>query len=72
VPSSQHTGHPTARALAHADLIVRVELDRQDLSGELIVGGRPTTTFTGWLGLLTALDQALDTLGASSRESGGA
>jgi hypothetical protein len=47
---------------------VRVDLARPELAGQLIVEGQPTSTFTGWLSLLTALDQALDTLPARDPE----
>ncbi len=56
--------------MSHADIIVRVDLGCQDLAGELLVGGRPVRAFTGWLGLLTALDEALDTLRMADSESG--
>jgi hypothetical protein len=55
---------------AHADLTVRVDLGRTDLAGELLIDGRPAGTFRGWAGLLTALDQALDTLPPPSPENG--
>ena len=66
---TQPAGEPAAGTPAHADLTVRVDLDREDLGGELIINGRPAGTFTGWLGLLTALDRALDTLRPASPES---
>ncbi len=41
---------------------MRVDLGCEDLAGELLAEGRQVSTLTGWLGLLTALDRALDTL----------
>jgi hypothetical protein len=72
MPPTQPTRKPAEGAPTHADLTVRVDLGRPDLAGELLVDGRPTSTFTGWLGLLTALDQALDTILPSGPESGAA
>jgi hypothetical protein len=72
VPPTQHTGEPEAGAAAYVDLIVRVHLGRRELAGELITDGQPASTFTGWLGLLAALDQALDTLRPPGPETGAA
>jgi hypothetical protein len=69
MPPLQHPGKEAPPALTYTDLIVRVDLARPELAGELIVDGQPTSTFTGWLGLLTALDDALDTLPALGPES---
>jgi hypothetical protein len=66
----QPAGEPAAGAPAYADLIVRVDLSREDLGGELIIDGRPVTTFTGWLGLLTVLDKAVDTLRPTDPKTG--
>jgi hypothetical protein len=71
MPPTQPTGEP-AGAPTYADITVRVDLGRRDLAGELLVDGRPTSTFTGWLGLLAALDRALDTLLPPGPESGAA
>jgi hypothetical protein len=71
MPPTQPTGKPAAPP-ARADLTVRVDLGRPDLAGELLVDGRPTSTFTSWVGLLTALDQALDTLRPPGPGSGAA
>jgi hypothetical protein len=62
--------HCGGGALTHADLTVRIDLGRPDLAGELLFDGRSMTTFTGWLGLLTALDRALDTLRPPGPENG--
>ncbi len=70
MPLIEPAGEPAAGALTYADLTVRVDLGRQDLAGELIIEGHPVSTFTGWLGLLTALDQALDTLHLAGPGSG--
>lgn len=66
----QPAGESAAGPPAYADLIVRIDLGRRDLAGELIIDGRPPNAFTGWTGLLTALDQALDTLRPPGPESG--
>jgi hypothetical protein len=70
MPPTQPTGKPAAATLAHADLTVRIHFWRPNLAGELLIDGQPATTFTGWLGLLTALDQALDTLQLQGPERG--
>jgi hypothetical protein len=62
MPLTQPTREPPPGAPGHADLTIRVDLGRDDLTGELLIDGRQMSTFTGWLGLLTALDRALDTL----------
>ena len=69
MPPAQPAGEPAATP-AHADLIVRIDLGRPDLAGELLIDGRTVSTFTGWTSLLTALDQALDTLRPPGPESG--
>ncbi len=70
MPLIQPAGEPAAGGPTHADLTVRVDLGREDLAGELLIDGRQVSTFTGWLGLLTALDRALDTLRPAGPESG--
>jgi len=70
MPPTPPAGKPTAAAPAHADLTVRIHLGHADLAGELLIDGRSASTFTGWVGLLTALDQALDTLRPPVPESG--
>ena len=72
MPLIQPAGESAAGAPAHADLIVRVDLGREDLAGELLIEGRQVSTFTGWLSLLGALDQALDTLRPPDPEAGAA
>jgi len=69
---TEPAANQAAAAATHADLTVRVDLRRLDLAGQLIVGGRPATTFRGWAGLLAALDQALDTLRPDGPETRGA
>ena len=71
MPPNHPADKRAAGPLTHADLIVRVDLRCRDLAGELIIAGRPTSTFTSWLGLLTALDGALDTLDIPSADTGG-
>jgi hypothetical protein len=66
----QPDGKPAPGAPGHADLTVRVDLGRDDLAGELIIDGRQVSTFTGWLGLLRALDQALDALFRAGSQTG--
>lgn len=69
MPLTQPAGEPAA-APAHADLIVRIDLGRRDFAGELLAAGQPVWTFTGWVGLLTALDQALDTIRPPGPDAG--
>ena len=70
VPPTEPTGESATGAPAYADLTVRVHLGHRDLTGELIIDGRPTGNFTGWLGLLAALDEAIDTLRPPGPENG--
>ena len=70
VPPTEPTREPAVGAPGYADLTVRVHLGRPELAGELIIDGRPASMFTGWLGLLAALDQALDTLRPPGPEDG--
>jgi hypothetical protein len=70
MPLTQPPEKPAEAAPAHTDLTVRVDLRRPDLAGELLIGERPAGTFSGWLGLLTALDRALDTLELPSADGG--
>lgn len=62
MPPAQPAGKPASAPPAHADLTVRIRLGHPNLAGELLIDGQPAGTFRGWAGLLTALDQALDTL----------
>jgi hypothetical protein len=70
MPPTPPAGKPAPVPPSHADLIVRIHLGHPDLAGELLIDGRPASTFTGWVGLLTALDQALDALGPPCTETG--
>jgi len=72
MPPAQPAGELAANPPADADLIVRVHLGHHDLAGGLLADGEPTCTFTGWVGLLTALDRALDTLRPPGPENGAA
>jgi hypothetical protein len=56
------TSVPAASTRRHTDVTVRVDLEDRDLAGELLVDGRLTDRFHGWVELLAALDRTLDTL----------
>lgn len=44
------------------EITLQINLGRRQLAGDITVAGHPAGRFDGWLGLLRALDQALQTL----------
>ena len=44
------------------EITLQINVRSRELVGDIAVAGRPAGRFDGWLGLLRALDQALQTL----------
>jgi hypothetical protein len=52
------------------EITLHINLRSPQLAGEIAVAGHPAAQFDGWLGLLRALDQALQTLDQSRPVNG--
>jgi hypothetical protein len=68
VSSSDVIGEATVSA-PDTEIVLRIDLAAQEVTGELLVEGRPACPFRSWVELVTALDGALDTLRAPSAKN---